>query len=167
MKYYYGLVFLIIILFIIAFFPHVKTCIERFSNYTLENGAEYPVSVTEPLLTQSYPWTGKKTVSNNNVSDVWFRYPIFSLPVYGSDKNDFAYAQITNNIKYTRNPDDGICSRSEFCGALYHDNQERTNYQHPEPPAPVVTPDTVRVGYFATTPNKFLGTQLGPELPVF
>jgi hypothetical protein len=168
---YYGLLFLIVILVIILFFPTVR---EKFSltgqkqkSFYLDNGGIYPSSVTLPILTESYPYTGNKNVSNNNVSDIWFHYPIFSLPTYGSLNNDFAYKQITNNIKYNRNPDDGVCSRAEFCGALYHDNQLETNYSKILPPAPTVTPDSVRIGYYIAKPNKFLGNQLGPELPTF
>ena len=78
-----------------------------------------------------------------------------------------SYAQITNNLRYRNNPDDGQCRRSEFCGALYKDNQLMSNISKPLGPVPD-TPGT-RVGYFRTDENLFLGPQPGPtlELPAF
>jgi hypothetical protein len=66
-------------------------------------------------------------------------YPIFSL---GS------YAQITNNIRYPDNPDDGTCTPASMCGALYHDKNTGNNFVKPLPP---VNPNCgTRVGYFTT-----------------
>lgn len=132
---------------------------EGYSNNNLELiPGTYPETVKLPLLTDSFPWTGRKTVSNNNVSDIWWHYPTFRV---GS------FSQITNNLKYPNNPDVGQCRRAEFCGALYKEKQLQSNISKPLPPAPAITPDSIRVGYFLTNPNLFMGTQLGPELPVF
>jgi hypothetical protein len=130
---------------------------EGYSNYNLANPGEFPSSEEKPLLTE-YPFTGNKDVSRNTEEDIWWYYPVFEV---GS------YTQITNNLKYRRNPDDGECSRAEFCGTLYHDKKNKTNISKPLPPAPPVDNENVRVGYYTTNHNLFLGSQLGPELPVF
>lgn len=131
---------------------------ESFSNYGLGEAGIYPLSEDKPLVYESYPYTGRKTVSDNNASDVWWHYPIFT---------EGSYAQITNNLRYQRNPDNGICVGSEFCGTLYKDNQQETNYTYPLPP--VADGEGLRVGYFRTPQNLFLGPQPGPmdELPTF
>ena len=132
---------------------------EGYSNNNLELiPGFYPETVNLPLLTDSFPFTGSKTVSDNNVSDIWWHFPTFRV---GS------FTQITNNLKYPNNPDVGQCRGPEFCGALYKEQQVESNIFKPQPPAPPVTEDSVRVGYFLTNRNLFLGTQLGPELPTF
>ena len=132
---------------------------EGYSNNNLELlPGTYPVSTEIPILTDSYPWTGRKTISDYGVDDIWWHYPVFKV---GS------FTQITNNIKYPNNPDEGTCTPSTFCGALYKDNQIASNISKPLPPAPGITAEAVRVGYYLTPKNLFLGTQLGPELPVF
>jgi hypothetical protein len=131
---------------------------EGYSNYHLANPGDFPNSVYEPLLKDSYPSTGSKNVSSNNYSDIWWHYPIFKL---GS------YAQITNNIKYSRNPDDGECRTAEFCGALYKDHEIQSNISKPLPPAPEINNDSVRVGYYLAPNNLFLGGQDGPQLQTF
>ena len=77
------------------------------------------------------------------------------------------FCKIIIFLKYQRNPDNGICVGSEFCGALYKDNQQETNYTYPLPP--VQNGEGIRVGYFRTPQNLFLGPQPGPvdELPTF
>jgi len=132
---------------------------EGYSNFTLSEAGSFPSNVdTAALLYDEYPSTGRKTVSNNSYGDIWWYYPIFGV---GS------YAQITNNLRYRRNPDDGECRTAEFCGALYKDNQIASNIVTPLPPVPE-TPGT-RINYYRTPENLFLGPQPGPtlELPAF
>lgn len=131
---------------------------ESYSNSTLEEAGIYPLSEDKPLVFNEYPFTGRKTVSNKNASDVWWYNPIFK---------EGSYAQITNNLKYQRNPDNGNCVGSEFCSVLYKDNQQATNYTFPL--EPVGNGEGIRVGYFRTPQNLFLGPQPGPidELPTF
>jgi len=132
---------------------------EGYSNFTLRDAGSFPSKVDEAaLLYDEYPSTGRKTVSNNGYPDIWWYYPIFGV---GS------YAQITNNLRYRRNPDDGVCVGAEFCGALYKDNQPASNIINPLPPVPD-TPG-IRVNYYRTQDNLFLGPQPGPalELPAF
>ena len=117
-----------------------------------------PDSQTQVLVQDTYPSIGINQISKNTSNDIWWHYPIFKL---GS------YAQITNNLRYRRNPDDGVCVGAEFCGALYKDNQLASNIVTPLPPVPD-TPG-IRVNYYRTPENLFLGPQPGPtlELPAF
>ena len=107
-----------------------------------------------PLL-DSFPSTGKKYVNKNTYNDIWWYYPIFGV---GS------YDQVTNNLKYRRNPDDGQCITADFCGTLYRDNQIATNITLPLPPVPNI-PGT-RVNYYRTPENLFMGDQPGKECPL-
>jgi len=153
-----GITFLFTLLVVIIVFSFLfnKKMFEGYSN--LANPGEYPSSVNKPLLSEEYPFTGRNEVSKNSYSNIWWHYPIFGV---GS------YAQITNNLRYRRNPDDGVCVRAEFCGALYKDNQLKSNLSKPLPPAPTITPETVRVGYYITNSNLLPGVPLGPELPAY
>jgi hypothetical protein len=115
--------------------------IEGFKKYT-DVPALYPVSVDRVLL-NDYPQIEKNSVSRDNYSDIWWHYPIFTL---GS------YEQITNNLRYRYNPDDGECMRAEMCGAAYHSTKNKSNIINPLPPAE--ESDGARVGYFRTEPNN-------------
>ena len=109
----------------------------------LLNPGDFPKSVNQVLLDE-FPQIGKNTTSNNNYDEIWWKYPVFSL---GSFK------QITNNLKYHRNPDQGTCIRADFCGAAYKDNKDtKTNIITPLPEAE--EGDGARVGYFRSEPNK-------------
>jgi len=89
------------------------------------------------LLQDTFPLIGNMTVSDKQSADVWWKYPIFKV---GS------YAQVTNNIKYPRNPDTGRCMRIEMCDALYENRDNKSNVVVPYPP--VESSDSPRVGYF-------------------
>jgi hypothetical protein len=94
------------------------------------------------LVADTFPWTGRNGISNNDANSIWWHYPIFEL---GS------YDQITNNIRYPNNPDEGTCMPASMCGALYKEKQLKTNYITPLPP---VNPDCgTRIGYFTTGIN--------------
>ena len=116
---------------------------EGYSNYVLDGAkGEVPSSETEVLVQDTYPAIGKNQISNDNASDIWWHYPIFTL---GS------YKQITNNIRYPNNPDEGTCEPASMCGALYHEKFLKSNYIEPLPP---LNPDCgTRVGYFDTNIN--------------
>ena len=123
--------------------------IEKYQNYnaTVNSGlggseGKYPFSETDVLVEDSYPLTGRKGISNNGADKIWWHYPIFEV---GS------YDQITNNIKYPNNPDEGTCMPASMCGALYKEKQLKSNYVKPLPP---VNPECgTRVGYFNTGIN--------------
>ena len=103
---------------------------------------KYPLSVDQAIL-NDYPLIKKNEVSNNSASTIWWHYPIFTEP---------SFKQITNNLRYRNNPDDGTCSRPEFCGALYHSIKNKSNEINVLPPAE--ESDGARVGYFRTEPNQ-------------
>jgi hypothetical protein len=116
---------------------------DGFSNYNLEVKNDNNSSSESDLLVKDmYPPTGSLGISNNTANDIWWHKPVFKL---GS------YEQITNNIRYSNNPDVGSCMPPSMCGALYHDNQIKTNYSKI---LPQLNPGCgTRVGYFDTNSN--------------
>jgi hypothetical protein len=116
----------------------------EYGNYDLANPGAFPQSVDVPLLTGDYQYTGHKYVSDDNYSDIWWHYPIF---------REGSYAQITNNLRYYKNPDEGTCVRAEFCGTLYKDQKNKSNIVLPLPEAP--EGEGPRVGYYRTDVNVF------------
>jgi len=141
------LVFLFIILILAIGGPmlfNISYIMEGYSNYkTNQVISSYPDSQTELLVQDTYPPIGKNQLSNDDANDIWQNYPIFTL---GS------YAQITNNIRYPKNPDVGRCTPASMCGALYHKKDLGNNYVNPLPP---VSCSGTRVGYF-TTDNQLI-----------
>jgi len=115
---------------------------QRFEGFSLSPGY-FPKSVNQAIL-DDYPLIGKNETSNNNYENIWWHYPVFSV---GS------FEQITNNLKNWYNPDNGKCTRADFCGALYHDKKDvESNVITPLPPAE--EGGGARVGYFRTEPNE-------------
>ena len=114
--------------------------IEGFSNYKLDQAmGNVPDAQTQVLVQDTYPPIGKNQISDETSNDMWWHYPTFTL---GS------YKQITNNIRYSNNPDVGRCTPGSMCGALYHEKFLGSNYVTPLPP---VNPECgTRVGYFTT-----------------
>lgn len=105
---------------------------------------KYPFSQTNVLLQDSFPITGRNGVSNDQGSGIWWHYPIFEV---GS------YAQLTNNLKFSNNPDTGRCMPADVCGALYKEYQTQSNYVFPLPP---VKPECgARINYAHTDSNFF------------
>jgi len=134
--------FLFVILALGLFFaPMIK--IEGFSTnkQDLETPGVYPVAVDKPLL-DSFPLTGQTEVSDKNYSDIWKDYPEFSKS---------SYDQITNNLRYVNNPDEGTCIRADMCNALYKNKKNKSNIVKPLPPAQ--EGPGARVGYFRSEPN--------------
>ena len=100
---------------------------------------KYPSADTNVLLQDTFPITGIYGISDDTASKIWWHYPIFEV---GS------YEQITNNIRYPKNPDNGKCTSTDMCGALYKDRKTKSNYVKPLPP---VNPNSgTRVGYFGS-----------------
>jgi len=156
-----GIIFLFVILFLAILGGSYGFALfkEGYTSFNLNDAGAFPLKVdNDGLVNDEFPSTGRKTVTNNSYSDIWWYYPIFGVS---------SYAQITNNLRYRRNPDDGECRRAEFCGALYKDNQVASNIIKPLPPVPD-TPG-IRVNYYRTPDNLFLSDQPGPtlELPAF
>ena len=96
---------------------------------------KYPDSVKKPLLNE-YPFSGRQGVSTFSANQVSSQPPISS------------YEQITNNVRYQYNPDNGNCSRTEFCNTLYDSIKTKPNEVYPLPP--VKEGNGTRIGYFRT-----------------
>lgn len=129
----------LILTLILAFFKHR----DGFQPDILAINQKYPREDNDVLLEGDYPLTGRNGVSNNSAASIWWHYPIFKV---GS------YAQITNNIKYPNNPDDGQCMPAEFCGAIYKEKPNMpSNYVEPLPPVP--DSQGARVNYYNTEYN--------------
>lgn len=134
--------FLFAILALGLFFaPMLK--IEGFSTnkQDLATPGDYPISIDKPIL-DSFPLTGRKEVSNKNYSDIWKDYPEFSKS---------SYDQMTNNLRYVDNPDEGTCIRADMCNALYKNRKSKSNIITPLPPAE--EGPGARVGYYRSEPN--------------
>ena len=120
--------------------PFIKIS-EGFSG--LLSPGNYPKSADKVIL-DDYPQIGKNETSNNNYSNIWFNYPVFPV---GS------FEQITNNLRYHDNPDEGTCVRADFCGAVYYNKKDtKSNVIVPLPPAEEGSGS--RVGYFRSEPNE-------------
>jgi len=136
-------VFLLIILVLALGAGPYNSKMDGFHNNHYKNNlkASNFGSETQAIL-DDYPRIGKNQVSNDSASTIWWHYPIFSLP---------SFKQQTNNLRYYNNPDEGTCTRAEFCGALYHSKPNKSNEVYPQPPA--MEGPGARVGYFRTEPN--------------
>jgi len=143
-KFIGSVIFLIVIIALTLYLaPFIKD-IEGFSGlYDLNTPGNFPKSVDQAIL-DDYPKIGKNETSNNNYSQIWWHYPVFTL---GS------YKQVTNNIRYHYNPDEGTCVRADFCGAIY-DNKKETKSNIITPIPPAEEGPGARVGYFRTEPNE-------------
>ena len=141
------ILFLLIILILAVglplFFNATTFVKENFSNYTLDGASgPYPSSENNGLLQDIYPMIERKGVSNDSASKIWWHYPTFEV---GS------YDQITNNIRYPNNPDEGTCMPANLCGTFYKEKQLKSNYVHTLPP--VDENGNTRVGYYTTDVN--------------
>ena len=137
------IIFLLVILVLVIGLPlffKISDTMEGYSNYSLAGAmGNFPNAQTEVLVQDIYPPIGKNQISNDTSSDIWWHYPTFEV---GS------YDQITNNIRYSNNPDVGRCMPASMCGALYHEKNLGTNYIKPLPP---LDPNSgTRIGYFDT-----------------
>ena len=158
---YLGAIFLVIVLLIILYFPKMKQGFQSISDLgNMNMGAAFPECQNVPLLYKDYPVIHKNMVSDKNYSDIWWEYPIFT---------EGSYAQITNNLKYRTNPDDGTAVRAEFSNAFYKNKKHPTNYSKPLGPVPVGSNGSMRVGYYRTKNNLIMGSSPGKmlELPAF
>ena len=140
-------IFLILILVLALVPPIYSKMTESFKikkeGFTLGRASgDYPCAQDTVLVQDTYPITGINSVSNESGSKMWRRYPIFEV---GSFK------QMTNNIRYPNNPDDGRCTAADFCYALYKNKNMGSNIVTPLPP--VDAKSGTRVGYFATDEN--------------
>ena len=140
-----GMIFLIVILVLGLYLAPFLKQKESFETNDLSTPGIYPISVDQAIL-NDYPLIGKNETSYNNYSDMWWRYPVFKV---GS------YKQLTNNLRYHYNPDEGTCVRADFCGAVYHNSKNtKSNIIYPLPPAE--EGPGARVGYFRAEPNDLI-----------
>lgn len=138
-----GILFLLVIIIVSLFFAPIIKKIEGFSGlYVTTSPGNYPKSVNVPLL-DDYPLIGKNETSYNNYSDDWKSNQSSSLA---------SYKQTTNNYKFFNNPDNGLCTGAEFCGALYKNKEITSNIIKSLPPTQEGS--GARVGYFRSEPNK-------------
>jgi hypothetical protein len=136
MKQIFFLLMLIILAIGLPLVFNFSSLSEGYSNYKLDQSMGETQS--HILVQDTYPPIGKNQISNDTASDIWQYYPTFTL---GS------YDQITNNIRYPRNPDVGRCTPASMCGALYHQKDLGSNTITPLPP---VSGSGTRIGYFTT-----------------
>ena len=136
--------FCVFFIFIFQFIVQIKKQ-SGFSNYNLAEPGAFPSSVDLPILNDVYKYTGSKTVSNDSYPDIWWHYPVLKT---GS------YKQITNNLRYYKNPDEGTCIGADFCGALYEDKKNKSNIIYPMRPVP--PGPGPRVNYYRSTTNLML-----------
>ena len=135
-----SVLFIIILILIIVFYNQYSKNQEGYTN--LESAMGNVTSEIDALVQNTYPITGRNGISNNGSADIWWHYPIFKL---GS------YAQITNNLKYPNNPDEGTCMPASMCGDLYHEKHIKNNYIKP---LSSINPNcSTRIGYFLTDNN--------------
>ena len=102
----------------------------------------YPAAVDNVLAPTKYPRISHNGISNNGSADIWWHYPTFAL---GN------YEQITNNLRYPNNPDEGTCMPASMCGALYHESAQKntpSNIVKPLKPLQLTSKSRPRVGYF-------------------
>jgi hypothetical protein len=84
-------------------------------------------------------------LTDDTQDKIWWHYP--ELPISN-------FKQVTNNIRYPKNPDNGTCVRAEFCGAFYKDDPNpKSNLVYPLAPLGKVPKNKIRVGYFYAYPN--------------
>ena len=139
----YKFIFLLLVIILAIGLPllfNFSNAFEGFSNYHLDQASgQFPNAQTSVLVQDTYPAIGKNQISNETSNDMWWHYPIFQL---GS------YKQITNNIRYPNNPDNGTCMPGSMCGALYKEKKTGDNYV--KQLSPVDPASGTRVGYFTT-----------------
>jgi hypothetical protein len=154
-KFIGSIIFLIVILALGKYFTNLRepfiyssNLTEGFSGlYDLLTPGGFPKSIEQSIL-DDYPQIGKNETSNNNYSQIWWHYPVLPLA---------SYKQVTNNLRYRYNPDEGTCVRADFCGAIYHDKKDYNFVKKSNiiKSLPVAEEGTgARVGYFRTEPNK-------------
>ena len=146
-------VFLILILIcgliLPAVFYYIRTFFMRegFSKYNNSLGSKegyYPCAVETVLLEGDYPVNFSNKTSTNIESTMWHQKPVYEV---GS------FAQLTNNQRYYKNPDNGSCTPADICDALYKNKEVHTNIV--KPMTPVEPSFNARVNYYNTDDNLF------------
>lgn len=127
-------------LFIFFMLKDTPKGLEGFRQMLMPN--DYPDSQTFPLLKGVVPLTNATVISNNNADFVG----LHNAPTELS-----SFAQITNNVRYNNNPDNGSCTPAQFCGSFYKDYQNKVNTAVPLSPVPYGS--GARVNFFRNKNN--------------
>jgi len=131
---------------------------EGFQNLPSKTDKEKDDGYPFSRLLDSYPPTQGNTLTDNSSRDVWFYYPSFAVN---------SFKQMTNNIRYFKNPDIGTCRPSEFCGAFYKDTPKKDQQSnHVQELPPVTVENGIRINYYNTPHNLFLSDQPGVLCPL-
>lgn len=137
------LVFILLILILVYYFSAKKS--EGFysggGGEEILNGSGINTGGDALLLKDEYPLTGRKRLSAHNTSKYWWKYP--ELPL--------KYSQVTNNLKYYKNPDIGTNSFPEFNGVFYGDKHAPKNTIDCIKTEVPDEEGKVRVGFFNTS----------------
>lgn len=132
--------FLLLIVVIVAVLGSCFIQKKFYENYEGMNinllPSSYPSGVEVPILVKDYPLKQPAKL-NSNTSNLWKDYPIFSS----------SFDQKTNNVKYWKNPNNGLCSPLEFCNTLY---KNKTLNISPQPKALPLDANVIRVNYYAS-----------------
>lgn len=97
-----------------------------------------PCSTEHPELYGDYPVKKNPGATDREYSNIWTEYPTGKV---GS------YAQVTNNVKYWKNPNNGSCIRADMCNGIYADK----TLDVPAPPPMLAFGEGIRVNYYDST----------------
>lgn len=98
----------------------------------------YPVSVTKPLLYDSYNVKKHPGVSMNGNEENYKDFPLYPAHHLG-----------TNNKRYWETPNNGMCSPPDMCGGIY----EKTAIKTSRDPSPPNWNQVPRVNYYVSKSN--------------
>jgi hypothetical protein len=108
--------------------------------FSLLNHSAFPCNIDNPILYGDFPVKKNVGITKLENSDIWKDSPI---------KEVGSYEQITNNVRYWKNPNNGTCTRAELCNSIY-DN--KTLDIPPHPPILKFGQD-IRVNYYNSQIN--------------
>lgn len=109
--------------------------------FSLSPGS-FPDASTYPILYKDYPVKPPGGVSDMSATDLWTYYPVF----------DNGYAQYTNNVRYWETPNNGKCTRAEFCGTLYNNKPIKDLNIVPVPKPISPNSEVRRVNFYGSEP---------------
>ena len=141
-SYVNSILFILLIVLVLCYFGIFKiVSIETFGRVMNNNNrlspGEYSISVNEPILYGDYNVKEDTGVTKNNRSDIWKDYPVYPS----------SFKQETNNRRYWKTPDNGMCSTAEFCGTPYYDTD--IEIDKVSPGIPVGASGVTRVNWWA------------------
>lgn len=128
----------VIISCIVIFSLNNKYIFEKYQN--LKNWSPSSAYGDNYLLKDVYP-ISNNPVSTRTYSQQWKNYPIFNIP---------SYTQMTNNLKYFKNPSIANSSPEDFLDTFYNNKTNLSNIVKPGEIKPIVTQGNPRIGYWNT-----------------